>query len=127
VFRRRRYFQGRPIRGEGVKDIYWLQPDGSEMDDEAWSDDDQAVGVYIAGAAADLLDERGDPTRDDNMLLLFNSRDEDIEFRLPMQGRRRSGWRIELDTARLGERRHAVQGVTYLLERRSVAVLSHAN
>jgi glycogen operon protein len=125
VFRRRRYFQGRPIRGAGVKDIYWIQADGSEMDDDAWSDDDQAIGVYIAGAAADLLDMRGDPAQDDNVLLLLNSRDEGIEFTLPLQGRRRSGWRVELDTARPGDRRRAVRGSTYQLERRSIAVLSH--
>jgi glycogen operon protein len=127
VFRRRRYFQGRPIRGAGVKDIYWIQPDGTEMNDETWSDDDQAIGVYIAGAAADLLDERGDPARDDNILILLNSHDEDIEFTLPPQGRRRSGWRIEVDTARPLERRRAVRGTAYRLERRSIAVLSHPN
>ncbi len=115
VFRRRRYFQGRPIRGAGIKDIYWIQPDGTEMTDEAWSNDDNAIGVYIAGAASDLLDVRGDPVRDDNILLLLNSRDEDIEFTLPLQGRRRSGWRIEVDTARPRERRRAVRGSAYRL------------
>jgi isoamylase len=126
VFRRRRYFHGRPIRGAGVKDIYWLQPDGNEMDDAAWSDANRAVGVYIAGAAADLQDARGDPATDDNMLLLLNSRDEDIEFTLPLQGRRRSGWRVELDTARPRDSKRAIRGPTYRLERRSIAVLSHA-
>ena len=29
VFRRRRFFQGRPIRGSGVKDIAWLTPEGA--------------------------------------------------------------------------------------------------
>ncbi len=127
VFRRRRYFQGRPIRGAGVKDIYWLQPDGNEMTDEDWSDDDNAIGVYIAGAAADLLDQRGDPARDDNMLLLLNSGDQDIDFTLPAQGRRRSGWVTEIDSARPQDRRKAVRGRTYRLERRSIAVLSHPN
>jgi pullulanase/glycogen debranching enzyme len=97
------------------------------MNDDAWADDDQAIGVYIAGASSDLLDERGDPARDDNILLLLNSCDEDTEFTLPLQGRRRSGWRIELDTARPRERRRAVRGSAYRLERRSIAVLSHPN
>src|SRR6478609_6126140 len=33
VFRRRRFFQGRRIRGAEVKDLYWLRPDGKEMTD----------------------------------------------------------------------------------------------
>jgi hypothetical protein len=35
-----------------MKDISWLQPDGTEMTDEAWGEGNQALGVYIAGAAA---------------------------------------------------------------------------
>ncbi|HXH06259.1 MAG TPA: glycogen debranching protein GlgX, partial [Vicinamibacterales bacterium] len=35
VLRRRRFFQGRAIRG--VKDIVWLDPSGREMTDEAWN------------------------------------------------------------------------------------------
>ena len=31
VFRRRDFFQGRPLHGSDVKDIAWLQPDGTEM------------------------------------------------------------------------------------------------
>ena len=37
VFRRRRFFQGRRIRGSAVKDLSWLQPDGAEMTDEEWN------------------------------------------------------------------------------------------
>jgi glycogen operon protein len=125
VFRRRRYFQGRPIRGAGVKDIYWLRPDGTEMTDEAWSDDDNVIGVYIAGAAADLQDLRGDPARDDNMLLLLNSSDERIDFTLPVQGGRPGGWRIEADAARPQDRRRPVRGTAYRLDPRSIAVLTH--
>ena len=32
VLRRRKYFQGRSIRGGDVKDVAWLAPDGREMD-----------------------------------------------------------------------------------------------
>src|SRR5690606_29704628 len=38
VFRRRRWFQGRAIRGgDAVGDLAWLRPDGSEMSDEDWN------------------------------------------------------------------------------------------
>src|SRR6185369_13194015 len=36
AFRRRRFFEGRPIKGSGVKDILWINQDGGEMSDEAW-------------------------------------------------------------------------------------------
>jgi glycogen operon protein len=123
VLRRRRYFQGRSIRGAGVKDISWIQPDGTEMTDEAWSDEDRVIGVYIAGASSDLLDVRGDPVTDDNMLLLLNGGDEDIVFTLPVQGRRRGGWRVALDSARPRENTTPVRGGSYTVAARSIAVL----
>src|SRR5262249_25151122 len=36
TLRRRRYFQGRSIRGGGIQDVSWLAPDGREMTDDAW-------------------------------------------------------------------------------------------
>src|SRR5690606_10352468 len=36
VFRRRRFFHGRSIHGVGIKDLYWLRPDGGEMTDADW-------------------------------------------------------------------------------------------
>jgi len=124
VLRRRRYFQGRAIRGAGVKDISWLQPDGTEMTDEAWDEGDQALGVYIAGASTDLLDVRGDPLTDENMLLILNGRDEDVLFTLPVHGRRRGGWRVALDSARPREQSTPVRGGTYTVASRSIAVLA---
>src|SRR5688572_20524543 len=37
IFRRPKFFQGRPLRGSSVKDILWLNPAGKEMEDEEWS------------------------------------------------------------------------------------------
>ena len=37
VLRRRRFFQGRRIRGSEVKDLAWFRPDGKEMTDEDWN------------------------------------------------------------------------------------------
>src|SRR5881227_2060351 len=36
VLHRRKFFQGRSIRGSDVKDLSWFGPDGKEMSDEAW-------------------------------------------------------------------------------------------
>ena len=52
VLRRRRYFQGRSIRGGGVKDVAWLAPDGHEMNDDAWNADFvKSIGMLLAGNA----------------------------------------------------------------------------
>ena len=64
VFRRRRFFQGRPIRGGGVKDIAWLTPEGREMNDSEWAQDfARSLGVYFAGDALDETDRRGQPVQ----------------------------------------------------------------
>src|SRR6185369_11897993 len=36
VFRRRRWFVGRPLYGEQVGDIGWFKTDGNQMSDEDW-------------------------------------------------------------------------------------------
>ena len=57
MLRRRRFFQGRQIRGSRVKDLTWFAPDGVEMTDEQW----QAPGVKTLGVqfAGDAIEERG--------------------------------------------------------------------
>ena len=40
VLRRRKFFQGRRIRGAEVLDIAWLDPAGVEMTDETWNSPD---------------------------------------------------------------------------------------
>jgi glycogen operon protein len=34
IFRRKRFFQGRPIKGANVKDVLWLNPSGNEMSED---------------------------------------------------------------------------------------------
>src|SRR6266853_1283774 len=70
--RRRRYFQGRGIRGGGVKDVAWLAPDGREMNDEAWNADFvRSLGMLLAGDAIEEMDERGRPVTGDTLLVLL--------------------------------------------------------
>src|SRR5579872_3836725 len=59
ALRRRKYFQGRSIRGGEVKDVAWLAPDGKEMDDEAWNADFvRSIGMSLNGAAIEEVNER---------------------------------------------------------------------
>ena len=59
VFRRRRWFQGRPIHGEEVADIAWFTPDGSTMNDEHWGERIvTAIGLLLSGDGLGDRDER---------------------------------------------------------------------
>ncbi len=82
MFRRRRWFHGRPIRG--TVDIGWFKPDGTEMNEDDWNADfARAVGVFLNGDAIPTRDARGRRIVDDSFLLLFNAGAEPIEWTLP--------------------------------------------
>ncbi len=83
VFSRRNFFLGRRIRGAGVKDISWLGQDGNEIADHQWHSGLCALGMRLNGESIDEQDERGQPIIGDSVLVLLNSRDENILFRLP--------------------------------------------
>jgi len=84
LFGRRRFFQGRSIRGQGVKDILWLNPNGHEMTDEEWKlSYARCLGMFVSGEGLDERDERNRPIRDDTMLLLTNAHHECVPFVLP--------------------------------------------
>ena len=84
VLRRRKFFQGRRIRGAGVQDIAWLDPTGAEMTDEMWSSPDvRTLGVRLNGDAIQEVDERGRPITGDTLLLLLNADDKPVTFVLP--------------------------------------------
>ncbi len=126
VFRRRNFFQGRAIHGSGVKDIHWFKPDGQEMSDQEWAQDfARCLCVYLGGDAMQERDRRGQPIRDDNFLLLFNSHHEAIPFMLPAlcEG---CAWQSVLDTCLGGSLEPDGQfrgGDTYALDARSLALL----
>ncbi|MDQ3621231.1 MAG: glycogen debranching protein GlgX, partial [Verrucomicrobiota bacterium] len=97
VFRRPKFFQGRKIRGKGIKDIHWLNPGGAEMNDEEWETGYvRCLGVILNGDTMDVRDDFGEPIRDDTFLLLFNAHHDPVRFTLPgVEGTR---WEVLLDT-----------------------------
>jgi isoamylase len=99
VFRRRRFFEGRPIFGAGVSDIAWFRPDGMEMADADWkSGFAKSLAVFFNGEALPDPDPRGRRVSDDSFLVLFNAHAAEVDFQLPgpVWGGR---WTLELDTA----------------------------
>ena len=98
VFRRRRWFQGRSIRGSGALDVGWFRPDGTEMTDADWDTAfARSLMVFINGDELPDPDPQGRPIQDDSFLLLFNAAAEDVPFRLPGPpvGER---WQVVLDS-----------------------------
>ena len=123
VFRRRKYFQGRSIRGGGVKDVAWLAPDGREMTDEAWNTDfARSLGMMLSGNAIEEVGERGEPVTGDTLLVLLNAHSDKVPFTLPALDADQQ-WQRLIDTseAQPGERAFRPK-VRYPLQGRSVAV-----
>jgi isoamylase len=102
VLRRRRFFDGRPVRRRGVAglpDIAWFSPDGNEMTEEDWgSGFGRSIAVYLNGNGIPDSNSRGERMVDDSFLLCFSAHDEAIEFRLP-PSEYGHGWHVILDTA----------------------------
>jgi glycogen operon protein len=83
VFRRRDFFQGRPLHGSTVRDIVWLQPDGTEMSEQAWGQDHaRALAVFLSGDGLNEVDGRGRAVHDDSFLVLFNADSNEVRFTL---------------------------------------------
>ena len=67
-----------------MKDVAWLDPDGREMNDEAWNADFvRSLGMLLAGNAIEEVDEHGEPIVGDTLLVLLNAHSEDVPFTLP--------------------------------------------
>jgi isoamylase len=95
IFRRRRWFQGRPIRG--AVDIAWFKPNGEVMSDQDWvSRHARALGVYLNGRAIPDHDDQGRPIVDDSFRLLFNGHRRAVNWQPPPDFG--AVWRLVLDT-----------------------------
>ena len=101
TLRRRKFFQGRRIRGSEVKDLTWFRPDGAEMTDAEWTDASlSALALRLAGDAIDERDRHGNRIRGDTLLILLNAGHHDVPFRLPPLDRQgKTCWEVMVDTA----------------------------
>ena len=124
TLRRRRYFQGRHIRGGDVKDLAWFAADGREMNDDAWNADFvRSIGMLLSGSAIEELNERGEPTLGDTLMVLLNAHTGRVPFVLPAPGGNLR-WQRVFDTFDPHARSASFkQGARYPLQGRSVAVL----
>jgi isoamylase len=123
VLTRRRFFQGRSIRGQGIKDIAWFEPTGKEMDDAGWTSHFvRCLGVRLVGTEIDEVDQFGEPVTSDTLFVIFNAHHGRIRFTLPAheKGQR---WERFVDTALLNWRAlRRLREPSYRMAGRSVAV-----
>ncbi|WP_375475659.1 glycogen debranching protein GlgX [uncultured Jatrophihabitans sp.] len=99
VFRRRRFFDGRPSRRRGgVPDIAWFTPDGREMTEDDWGASfGRSIAVFVNGNGIAERDARGERVVDDSFLLCFCAHDEAIGFTMPTDDYG-PNWQIVIDT-----------------------------
>jgi glycogen operon protein len=98
AFRRRKWFEGRSIRGSRLTDIGWFRPDGEEMTDADWSTwFARSLAIFINGEGIPTADPYGRRILDDSFYLIFNAHWEPLGFQMPeaLGG----GWELVLDTA----------------------------
>ncbi|MGC8511763.1 MAG: glycogen debranching protein GlgX [Acidimicrobiales bacterium] len=103
VFRRRRFFQGRPLRASGtaerLPDIAWFRPDGHQMGDADWNVGyAKSLGVFLNGSAIPDPDEHGRRVLDDSFFLVLNAWDQTLDLTLPAEQWAQT-WTVVLDTS----------------------------
>ena len=86
VFRRRRWFQGQAIHGEGKDDIAWFDPCGEQASEQLWEGGVvHSLGIFINGENFPNPNARGEPVTDDSFYLIFNAHFEDRGFHSPAE------------------------------------------
>ncbi len=113
VFRRRRFFAGKPIgprrrsdaatvsgadRHAALPDIAWFSPSGQEMTEQDWdSGFGKCVTVFLNGDAIYDVDPRGERVTDDSFAIALNAHHEHIDLALPGP-EYGSRWAVVVDT-----------------------------
>jgi isoamylase len=73
VFRRRRYLTGSRVAKNGLQDVYWLAPEGREMTNEDWADENRrTLGMQIGNDSAD----------GQRFIVLLNASPKKVDFTL---------------------------------------------
>lgn len=128
AFSRKSWFKGEPVKGNGIEDIAWFQPDGSEMSAEHWNQDfARSIAVFLNGQGLHAVNSEGEKVVDDNFYIIFNASEQTIEYKLP-DDRYAKEWTIVFDTARYQqdeEERKCKANEKVKIDGRSVILLRH--
>jgi glycogen operon protein len=121
AFRRRSFLTGGAGRGHGLKDVYWLAPEGREMTEADWGERERrCFGMQLGNDAPD----------GGRFLLLFNASPDPVPFTLPSDFPA-SPWAEVFDSSRpdglvRGAPTLLAKGGTFLLPHRSLVLFQHA-
>ncbi|MCW5695746.1 MAG: glycogen debranching protein GlgX [Bauldia sp.] len=89
AFRRRDFFEGVTTSENGLRDVYWLAPEGRVMTDDDWTvAERRTIGFQIGNHSPDGR----------RFLIILNAAPEPVEFQLPPDFPSR-GWMPIIDTA----------------------------
>jgi isoamylase len=127
VFRRRRWFQGRPIHGSEVKDIAWFTFKGRQMAEEEWGREyTKTLAIFLNGKAIPNPNPRSEPVSDDDFYLVFNAHNKRTVCTLP-DARWGERWIKELDTQSgwLSQRKIYQAGTRMNIEAHTLVVMRH--
>jgi isoamylase len=121
AFRRRDFLTGATVPKNGLKDVYWLAPEGREMTTADWGDGlRRTLGMQLGNDAPD----------DQRFLILLNAAPDPVEFHLAKQPH--ETWVPVFDTrlhAGLARGTPAAlnSGGTFRLDSRSLVLFQHAS
>jgi isoamylase len=129
IFRRRGWFQGRPVHRkdpQSLHDIGWFTLSGDEMGEDDWAHATANVlGVFLNGEGIATPDDRGRRVVDDSFYLMFNAHHEVAKFKLPAE-RWGKSWMLVMDTHQgfkvEGDKLFKQAGDTWELESRTFAI-----
>ena len=96
IFRRNLFFTGEYVEDLEIKDVTWINANGSEMTQEQWSDSNsRCFGMLLDGRAQTTgIKQRG---HEATMLMVINSFHDVVDFKLP-ESPGGEGWKILIDT-----------------------------
>ncbi len=128
IFKRRRWFQGRPLRDND--DMAWFRPDGEEMTSSDWEQGfAQAVGVFLNGEAITIPDRFGNRIIDDTFMCVFSASPLELTWTLPPE-RWGSSWAVKFDSSRpeigQGSDETLLAGAQFIIPGRTTLVLERS-
>lgn len=128
AFSRKNWFKGQPVKNNGIEDIAWFQPDGSQMTPDSWNTDfARSIAVFLNGQGLNAINSEGEKVIDDNFYLIFNAHTEAVGYKLPPAEYCKE-WKVVIDTKSFDEadgKQTYQSGEAIQVEGRSVVLLQH--
>jgi isoamylase len=98
AFSRKSWFKGEAVKGDGIEDIAWFLPDGTQMTDESWQQDfAKSVAVFLNGQGLHAVNSEGNKVIDDSFYIIFNASENPLDYTLP-HANYAADWQVLVNT-----------------------------